>query len=431
VSRRRLESAIALVRDGSLDSAEVLLGAVLADTPDQPDALHLLGLVRHERGDAEQAEALLRRAIANWPAGDPQVAIAWNNLGNVLVECGRIESALAAYRASASAAPTAPAAWGNLANLLRRLGRLDQAEPAARSATEHAPEDPEAWFTLARVLIEQGQVAAGLEANARGIALAPSTTLGRDQVLRALVLLGRHADAAVLCREWLATHPDDPVARHQLAAIDAGEPPARAGDEYVTAVFDEFASTFDAKLTALGYRAPQLVADVLDATGLGDVVDLGCGTGLVGELLAERARRLVGVDLSVAMLREARRRGVYNELFRVELVEFLRHERGSFDTIVSADTLCYFGDLGEFAAAASAALRPGGRLVFTVEALRDPAGRGWELTPTGRYAHDRAYIERVLAAFGRVVVRPDHLRNETGRPVDGFVVSAGWIPSES
>ena len=146
------------------------------------------------------------------------------------------------------------------------------------------------------------------------------------------------------------------------------------------------------------------------------------GTGLRGPLVRDWAASLVGIDLSSGMLALAEQRGVYDRLHKAELVDYLRRNPEAFDLLVSADTLCYFGDLGEFADAARAALRPGGRLMFTVEALPDfpgdanrgavagvvagvVAGQGsdagavsgaepFRLQPHGRYAHCRDYLDQ-------------------------------------
>ena len=71
------------------------------------------------------------------------------------------------------------------------------------------------------------------------------------------------------------------------------------------------------------------------------MLDAGCGTGLCGPLVAPYARRLTGVDLSAGMLAQAKEKNVYDELFKVELTEYLRDHTEAFDLIVSADTLVY------------------------------------------------------------------------------------------
>ena len=121
-----------------------------------------------------------------------------------------------------------------------------------------------------------------------------------------------------------------------------------------------------------------------------DVLDAGCGTGLCGPLIARYARRLVGVDLSAPMLAQARARNVYDELVKCELTAYLGDSTGAFDVIVSADTLVYFGLLEDVIAASANALRPGGRLIFTVEELIGAGSdAGYSISLTGRYRHTR------------------------------------------
>jgi predicted TPR repeat methyltransferase len=151
-----------------------------------------------------------------------------------------------------------------------------------------------------------------------------------------------------------------------------------------------------------------------------DALDAGCGTGLCGPLLAPHARRLVGVDLSGGMLAQARDRNVYDELEKAELTAYLAGCGESFDVVVSADTLVYFGPLEAVVAAAQRALRPGGRLVFTVEEL---AGEGYSLAPSGRYRHAHDYVRGVLTDAGlRPEIASAELRLEAGEPVAGLVV---------
>jgi predicted TPR repeat methyltransferase len=133
----------------------------------------------------------------------------------------------------------------------------------------------------------------------------------------------------------------------------------------------------------------------------------------------------VGVDLSPGMLARARARQAYDELVEAELSAWLARQQAAFDLIVSADTLCYFGALDTTLAAAASALRPGGRLVFTVE--RAPDGvEAYQLDPSGRYSHaDRSVRERLTAAtLDRIVIEPVVLRREVGHEVHGRLVCA-------
>jgi predicted TPR repeat methyltransferase len=425
--RELLERAMALLREKQLEPAQRLLAKILKRWPGQADALHYLGVLKHTQGDSEPALALIREAIDRMPAE----AGPWNNLGNVLVETQQFDDAAKAYRKALALQPNHGDALSNLATICAKRGDHVEAEALCRRAIALQPDFGAAWYNLSLALLGQERITEGLEANSRAILLWPKHLQARDVVARALVFLGRLDEAARLYREWLQVDPDNPVIQHHLAACSGGAVPERASDAYVERTFDAFAATFDANLSALGYRAPGLVAGVLHellpapAASL-DMLDLGCGTGLCGPLVRGWARRLSGCDLSNGMLDKARRRNVYDDLHQAELVAHLNAHANSFDVLVCADTLCYFGDLGDVALAAAAALRPGGLLVFTVEALGDAQAGQVKLQPHGRYAHGAIHVGQALQRAGlqQALLRAETLRHEAGRPVAGWLVAA-------
>ena len=426
-----LAQAITLLRDERLDEAEPALQAILQHWPAHPDALHFLGVLRHAEGRTDEAVALIHQSLDQAPDNPG----AWNNLGNVLLAADRIDDAVVAYGrcvAAAQGQPESADALNNMGTLLRKQGRYADAEDACRRAIALRADFGDAWYNLSLALMAQGRVHDGLIANSRAVALWPQQLQARDQVIRALLMLGERERAATLYRDWLTEEPDNPVVQHQLAACLGDQVPARAADAYVQQVFDAFAQSFDAKLEKLHYKAPELVAQALAAVagparGRLDIVDAGCGTGLCGPLLKPFARLLAGCDLSEGMLRRAHARHLYDTLHQAELVYYLDTQPSRFDAVVSADTLCYFGGLEGALAAAHRCLRPGGWLVFTVEALPDGAQVDHQLQPNGRYVHSEAYLhEAVVAADLKLqALQPVTLRLEAGEPVPGWLVTAG------
>lgn len=425
-----LGQALDHLRDDRLDAAESALVAILERWPVQPDALHFLGVLRHGQGRIDEAVGLISSALQQIP----DHAGAWNNLGNVLLGAGRVDDAVQAYERGVAAAdgkPETAAALSNLSIVHRRQGRSAEAELACRRAIAAAPDFADAWYNLSLALMDRGEVHEGLLANSRAIALWPQRAQPRDQVIRALLLLGERERAAGLYLEWLAEEPDNPVIHHQLAACLGNEIPVRASDAYVQQVFDSFADSFDAKLESLHYRAPELVAQALaevagDPIGALDIVDAGCGTGLCGVLVRPWSRYLAGCDLSVGMLRRAVPRRVYDVLHQAELVHYLNTQPEHFDAVVCADTLCYFGALEAAVSAARRALRPGGWLVFTVEALQEEGAQGHRLQVNGRYAHTGEYLREAISQGGLelLALQAGTLRLEAGRPVPGWIVTA-------
>jgi len=126
------------------------------------------------------------------------------------------------------------------------------------------------------------------------------------------------------------------------------------------------------------------------------------------------------------MLERAQGRAVYDELEKAELLAYLHLRPDAFDVVISADTLCYFGALEGVSAAAHRALRSGGLLAFTVEALADDDSADHRLLLHGRYAHSRRYLGALLdrAGFQRHRITGEVLRSEGGLPVHGWLVSA-------
>lgn len=425
--QQMLQRAVLLLRDKKLDDAEPVLLSVLQRWPGQPDALHFLGVLEHTRGHSEAALTLIHQAIL----GLPGQAGPLNNLGNVLVETQRFDAAVDAYRGCLALKPDNIDALNNLATMLRKRGEHAESEALCRKALEVNPEFAQAWYNLSLTLLEQGRVDEGLTAHSRAIVLWPRHLQARNAVPKALVQLGRLDEAAQLYREWLVTDPDNPVIKHHLAACSGGAVPERASDAYVERTFDAFAATFDANLSALGYRAPQLVAELLrellpPPARQFDIHDLGCGTGLCGPMVRDWSRDLSGCDLSQGMLDKAERRHVYDDLHHAELVAHMRAHPARWDALICADTLCYFGELGEALQAAAQALRPNGHLVFTVEAWQAGDDQPYHLQPHGRYAHQRDYVSAALATAGlqELVLRQEQLRSEAGKPVIGWLVAA-------
>nr|WP_281427578.1 methyltransferase [Azospirillum formosense] len=381
-------------------------------------------------GLAAEAEAAYRRTLGL----NPRFAEAHNNLGNVLRALDRAEEAVAAYREALACGLDHPLVHYNLASALKAAGDAVPAERHFRRALVEEPTYAEAFNNFANLLRDGDRLAESATAYRRALALRPGWDEAHDNLSGALYLLhedGRHEEAAWFARLWLRDHPDHPVARHigaAIAGLDAGE---RASDAYVRQVFDLFAGEFDDKLLGeLDYRAPTLLAEALTETEAMqdsslDVLDAGCGTGLCGPFLRGPARRLVGVDLSPGMLERAAARGVYDALEEAELSAFLGERPAAFDLIVAADVLCYFGALNGVMAQAAAALRPGGRLAFTVERLEE-GGAPWRVNPHGRYAHTESHVRDGLAMAGLSLLRlaPDTLRHESGAPVGGLVVLA-------
>lgn len=243
--------------------------------------------------------------------------------------------------------------------------------------------------------------------------------------------LGRHHEAAGSLEgaiaAWRRSAELDPEGRYgaalKLAAYGVGS--AGRATAYVETLFDDYATRFETSLVdRLGYRVPEALAAAVAASGrlaAGRAVDLGCGTGLMGVRVRPHVGRLDGVDLSQAMLAEARRKGIYDSLTRADLFDYLRGEEG-VDLVLAADVLNYTGPLAPVLAAVRPVLNPGGCFAFSLETHEGPEA---ELLRTSlRFAHrpEAALAACRAAGFELLSSRAESLRHDRGEPVAGLLV---------
>jgi len=426
--------AIQLHQQGKLDEAEKIYLQVLEVNPEHPDALHFYGVLSHQKGKNELAVELITKAIAF----NPDYSDAYNNLGNVFKETGKLAEAEEAYQACLAIDSKNIDALSNLGAVLRENEKYPEALATLQQAVALAPNHSQAYHNLGNVFKKLHRLEEAITAYRKSIALLHSSdskahvSAVYKSLSRTLFIERNFEKAAIVLRQWLEFDPASPTARHMLSACTGEDVPERAADDYVEETFDKFAGSFDEILKKLDYRAPELVLSAVQAQlgnqeKQGIVLDAGCGTGLCGPLLREYASQMVGVDLSKGMVDKAKGREIYDELIVAELTGYMQKQESKFDLIVSADTLCYFGELGEVIQAASVALKDQGLFVFTVEKIVSADNEKlYQLNPHGRYSHAQDYVTNKLIEAGLQLlnISSETLRKEGGQAVVGMLVSA-------
>lgn len=423
-----LRYAVDLHQSNMLEGAATVYERILALAPDHPDALHLLGMAKHQMGQSDAGVSLIQRAIVLHPS----YAGFHNNLGNIFMGRGELDKALSSFQQAVELDSGNADLHNNLGALYKAKGRKDDALTSYEHALRLNPQHINAYNNMGLLYADQGDRQRAVSYYIKALELLPGHANARRLLSTTYYALGRIADAAEVYRQWLEHEPDDPTARHMYAACTGQGVPERAPDDYVERVFDQFAESFESVLNErLEYKAPQLCADALTRhlpppQRQFVMLDAGCGTGLCGPLMAPWARQLAGVDLSRGMLDQAQTKGVYADLYKAELTEFLQLSLRQWDAVLSADTLCYFGDLTKVIQAAAGSLKPGGMLVFTLEALPEDSLDLHKIQPHGRYAHSARHVLETLSHAGLRLVAQEGvtLRQEGGHPVAGWLIVA-------
>ncbi|MDJ0947455.1 MAG: tetratricopeptide repeat protein [Alphaproteobacteria bacterium] len=207
-SRERIGKALELHRSGRLGAAERIYRALLDEEPDNPDALHLLGLVARQTGKLDEALDLIDRAIAQ----DPSVALYHNNRGYVLQDLGRSAESLAAYDEALRLDDGNAEAHNNRGNALALEGRLGDALAAYDRALDLDAAYAEAHYNRANALAAMGRLEDALAAFDAALAIRPEFAEAHNNKGNVLNALGRFTEALAAFDAAVRTAPDAAVA---------------------------------------------------------------------------------------------------------------------------------------------------------------------------------------------------------------------------
>jgi len=420
-----VRQAIEEHRNGRLDIAAELYCRALEVDPADSDALHLLGVLHLQRGDGGIAVPYAEKSVLV----EPGMTYAYNNLGLILKAAGQPAAAAVCYRRSTLITPDFAEAHSNLGVVLKAEDQTASAIECYRRALDLDPNLGGAWNNLGNALQELGEVDAAVEAYLEAADRMPDCDTVHYNVGLLLMRLDRSEDALVHLRRAVELAPDRESARYLIAAID-GAVVATAPRNYVRDLFDAYAARFDSHLLGeLRYCGHQETVKIVDAV-VGSkrrfalTYDLGCGTGLVGELVRARTGRLVGIDLSARMLEQANRKQIYDVLICDDIGDTLDQQDAAPDLVLASDVFIYVGDIDGTIERLSHRMAPGGLLAFSVELAAD--GLDWFLRSSGRYAHGDRYVVETLTRHGfRLLARRSiAVRHEGGKPLDGAVYLA-------
>jgi predicted TPR repeat methyltransferase len=444
---------MALHQQGKLADAERIYGEVLRQQPNNFDALHLLGVIALQTRRMERAVELIRKAIKL----NAKVAAAHNNLGCALQDLKRPDDALMSCDKAIALQPNLAEAHNNRGNALKDLKRLADALVSYDKAITLKPDYAEAYYNRGNALLNLKRPADALVSYDKAIALKPhyaeahsnrgkalmdlkrpeEALASYDKAIalkpdladawhargESLVKLKRVQESIIAYRQALKLGGDFELIKYNLAALGDEPPPIASPARYITGLFDSYADNFDRELTEnLKYQTPTLLANAIKrmvSSNALDILDLGCGTGLMGARLRPFGRTLTGVDLSSNMLEKARQREIYDHLICSELINFLHTQDKSFDLAVAADVFIYIGDLSVVFREVRRALRDSGLFCFSVEATDE---RNFVLRSTKRYAHSIDYLQKLAGQYRFVVntIEPQIIRREFRGNVNGY-----------
>jgi len=456
---RKIEETFSIAlqhhRAGRFKEAEYCYWQVLESVPKDVDVLCNLGAVLMNRGKVDEAADLLREAlsldrhhaISNYNLGnvlkkqgnlegakerylraiesDRNHAGAHFNMGNICQQEGSLDEALSYFHNAISIDPSHIAAHLNRGNILKIQGRTDEALASYRNVIARDENNMAAYHNIGIILKAQGKIEEAIEAYNRAIEIEPENSSVQNNLGNLLKDSGRIEEAVQCFRCVVELDCGNVSARHMLAAL-TGEKTEAAPGQYVRELYDRYADNFESHLVrTLAYDIPSVLRDMLyDLLGrdvrFRNAVDLGCGTGLVGEKIRSLTDRLEGIDISPAIIKKAEEKNIYDELMTGDIVEVLNGSDERYDLFVAADVFIYSGNLTPIFSSIKRRSKNISHFAFSTEVN---LGDDYILRHTGRYAHSFSYIQTLAKQQGFKIVkhRPESIRREKDEEISGDV----------
>ena len=331
---------------------------------------------------------------------NPHFAEAHNNIANIFKEIGKLTTAVKHYERALSVEPNNSRTLNNLGNTLRQLNEIEKSVTVYRKALEISPGYGYAYNNLGLALKVQGDVEAAISNYTKAIKIKPNFRKAYYNLGNEYLHTGNTNDAHKSFKTAIEQRPNFPAAQHLLASITSGKTQS-APREYVERLFDGYAERFDASLVEkLRYQIPNRLVNFIfqshSGDKLGSVIDLGCGTGLIGQSLRPFCDNIEGIDLSRQMVNQAQKKALYDKLTDIDIITYPTSANLDFDYFIATDVFIYVGDLENiFQLIKSRSVR-NGTLVFSTEHATED---GYHLMSSGRYFHSKNYIEDLCEKF--------------------------------
>lgn len=315
--------------------------------------------------------------------------------------------------------PNNAEAHAGYADLLYAQNRKTEALEEYRKAVVLKPDIPELSNNLGLVLKDLGDYEQALDLFMNAFLQRKDVKDFTINISETLVLLYRQNPkrAIEIAKLWVRNAPNNVLATRTLESFQVG---TSANDAlFSKQYFDAFAQHYEDVMQKIRYNIINKIKE-LKIELQGKILDLGCGTGLAGEMFLSSQNSFTGVDISKKMLEKAKAKNIYEKLVKDDIYHFLKTNTEKFDKIIAFDVLNYVNDVAGVLAAAKNT-----PLMFTIENAAINV-EDFEISPTGRYRHNPVYIRKLLIECGYQNISTHQLvlRMEDDAPVAGtlFVV---------
>ena len=411
-----------LLKHHELEAAKTQFTNVLSLNPEAIEPMFYLGVLHLENNALTEAEHFFEEVLTQ----DKDHVQALTNLGVIALKNHQDQRAINYFTHALALDNEEQDARNNLAATFMHHDRFENALMHYDVLLKKNPDNSEYHYNSGVAQMALGHLNEALIHFEHLIQLNPYHAPTLNNMAAVYLKLEQKETAKDYLERALKINPDDHISRHMLHAL-LGIKNGVHVPEYAHNLFNNYALYYEQHLQgALRYTVPTHIARTLHDLHVLEVhntLDVGCGTGLTGVVLRELSQHLIGIDIAEKMLVHADKKGIYDQLIHSEIIEFLRHSEASFDLIVAADVLPYFGNLDEFFSLISAHLSNNSYFIFTTEQSNDCS---WQLEPSARFSHTPHYIKQLAEHCSLVLIHqeiiPGRLQDNLPVPIQLYTV---------
>jgi len=414
-----VNSIMSLHNVGEYEDALIKCKDLFIKYPNSPLLYNILGAINSGKCDFTNAIYSYLYAIKI----KPNYAQAFNNLGILLKKLGEFNLAIISYVKAINLKSDYIEAYNNIGLIYIETNEIQKSKFFFDKAFKIDANNETSNFNLGIVYSKQKKLCKAEFHFKKAIKINP-------KYVEAYYNLGilyhnqEKIELAKRCYEkTLKLDPSFCEAHHILNAL-SGKTTKSAPKKYVEKLFDNYAANFEKSLVInLKYNTHKIIKEIIiddNIINLGSVLDLGCGTGLVGFELEPFSKNIDGVDLSKFMLEEAYNKKIYNNLFHNDIESFLTTNDIEYDYFIAADVFVYIGNLSKIFKLIKERNKRNGKLIFSTEHTNR---KGYFINKKGRYCHSIDYIKSLCKKFGYelLIFRKAPLRKDDAKEVVGGV----------
>ncbi len=334
------EDARHAFREKNWYKAASLLYYIHQQTPDFHYALFQLGIAQmsmHHWQGAEESFEKLRQDI-------PWDADIICNLAIVYWKQKKLKKSLSFFRFNLKHHPHHLETPNNLANLYVEYHHLAKAIQQYAQILYRQPKRYDIRFNLAACLQKKGWLDDAIF-HYRQILQEHPTHYDSLYNLACLYWQKKDLTAALFYLKTAQKIKNEPHLQFMLDTLFNQKMNLSHHRDYVQNLFENYAHDYDKHLSqVLEYQLPYYLSRYLSDKNFKHVVEMGCGTGLCGQIIKKVSVHLRGVDFSKEMLKKAEQKNIYDELDCQDAIEFLNQHLQPIACLMAFDVSPYMPD---------------------------------------------------------------------------------------